>query len=81
MHHHWYRECEGCQAPRRHVGWFLGHWLCKKCKHRKNMPLVGYKDKRAWDFEKKLINKAKKRLMPYLTYSEIKYLKSKYMQW
>ena len=78
VNHHKVAKCEGCNLPRRHIGWFLGHWLCRKCMRRKNMPLVGYKNKQAWNFEKKIISRASKRNYPTITYSESKYLWAKY---
>ena len=72
-------ECEGCGKVFKKMSmiWFFGHYLCPHCKIRRNMPLVGYKNKEAWKkHESKLINK--KRDIPYLTYNERSYLYKHY---
>lgn len=76
--HHKYYKCEGCGKQRKGIIWFCGHWLCGHCKIRKNMPLVGYKDKKTYNFEKKLISKVKGRYYPSLTWNEQQVLWRKY---
>lgn len=68
--HHFYSKCEGCGNLRKHskMVWFMGHFLCGLCKRRSNFPLVGYKNKVAWELEKKIEKKDRK--VPYITWTE-----------
>ena len=71
--------CEGCnkKLKKSSIVWFLGHFVCGKCKRRSNMPLVGYKNKEAWEKHEAKLYK-KKRTIPYLTYNERSYLYKHY---
>lgn len=77
INHHRRICCDGCSKQLRHVSWFMGHYLCRRCIKRKNMPLVGYKNKIAFDTEEKLLKKD--RAMPYISWDESKILWREYM--
>jgi len=75
VHHKTYSRCEGCGRERHHIEHFLGHWLCRQCQARKNMPLVGYQNCVKWETEQKLL----KRRKPFLTWDDCKVLWKEYM--
>lgn len=76
---HIYLTCEGCGKKQKKsaIVWFLGHYLCHHCKIRSNMPLVGYKNRIAWQKHESKLYK-KKRNIPYLTGTERNYLYNQY---